>query len=316
MKFLKQYALLAVLGLMLVSVQANAATLSFSPENPTFHGTDEQVVELMIDDITGLLGATVTVAYDPAVVTPVSVVPGDFLNIAGCNFFYDWVDQGSELGTVQVDVAFFGCTASGSGSYLTMTFAGLGTGSSPLTVTDADFRNDANEAIEVELLSGNINYMASIDATLSFTPDAVLFEEDGTTEICLNMVDVDDFLGMSVTLGFDPAVIVPVSIASGDALDNAGCPFFLDWVNPDGFTDTMVLDMALLGCVASMNGPMVCITFQGVGFGESPLTWNEADVRDSNNDPILINTVNGVVMFNSAVTSKPVSFGELKSIYR
>ncbi len=120
---------------------------------------------------------------------------------------------------------------------------------------------------------------------------------------------------MSVEFQFDPAVITPIEVTPGQVLLDAGCPFFLDWVNVDSFLNTMLIDTAFLGCTQAVEGPMVCITFQGVEYGESSLTWLLSDVRDSNNEGILIRTSDGMVLFNSAVNNTPVTWGGLKSLY-
>ena len=65
-----------------------------------------------------------------------------------------------------------------------------------------------------------------------------------------------------------------------------------------------------------MDGPLICITFQGVEFGDSPLNWLEVDVRDSDNEIVLINTFDGMVMYSPAVAKLPTSLGGLKAIYR
>ncbi len=97
---------------------------------------------------------------------------------------------------------------------------------------------------------------------------------------------------------------------------DAGCNYFLDWLNSGDFVDSVEIDTALLGCSAAMDGPLICITFQGVEFGDSPLTWLEVDVRDSDNEIVLINTFDGMVMYSPAVANLPTSLGGLKAIYR
>ena len=107
-----------------------------------------------------------------------------------------------------------------------------------------------------------------------------------------------------------------MAVFAGEDLDDVGCSYFLDWINSENVVDTVEIDLALLGCSAEVDGSLICLSFQGVEFGESPLTWLDVIVRDSENNGILVNWHNGMVLYNSAVDVVPVNFGELKSIYR
>lgn len=311
-KYLWVFVMLVVAGVTV----AEAATVQITPSHATFVGTDHQQVEVVVDEVQDLLGVSLILEFDPAVVTPVAVYPADSMNQAGCPLFFQWVNQGSFVNTIELDMALLGCTANVEGQLFTIEFAGVGNGTTALTMQDLELRDGNNDPISVESIGGSLTYLLAIEANLSFQPEGVLFDEGGTCEICLTLENVDDFLGISVEFDFDPAVIVPISFSSAEALDNAGCPSYLSWVNQGTFTNTMELDVALLGCQAAMDGPVVCVTFQGVAFGETTLNWVEVLVRDSNNNPILVNLFPGEVLYNSSVDVEPVSFSGLKSFYR
>ncbi len=314
--FNRMVMMAAALGFLLLAGPATATTLEFAAPETWFMGADEWTVEVVVDQVDDLLGASLTISFDPAVITPVDVGLGGLITGAGCNPFFDWVNDDDFIDTIELDTALFGCTASGGGTLVTVTFAGVASGTSPLTLTTVDLRDSVNEPIAVETVPGSVTYLTQAEATLTFQPGSVLFDEDGTTEICLNLSGVADFLGASVSFGFDPEVIMPTGVTPGAGLLDAGCAFFLDWVNLDGITDTMVIDTALLGCHGPFDGPLVCVQLQGINYGESPLTWLQVQVRDSNNDPVPVNLVDGVVLYNAAVSTTPVNLDELKAIYR
>ena len=51
-------------------------------------------------------------------------------------------------------------------------------------------------------------------------------------EVSLNAGNVSDLRGLSVDLGFDPAVISPIAVLPGDVVNAAACDPFLQWLNP------------------------------------------------------------------------------------
>lgn len=307
--------IMAAVAILVTAGSAAATTLSFTPDNPMFSGPDLQTIQVVVDEVDDLLAASFVVGFDPAVVTPVAVTPGDLISDGGCAYFLDWLNNDDFIDTIEVDAAMLGCTTAGGGVLLNITFAGVGSGTSALNLIEVDFRDGVNGPIPTILEEGAVTYLTEISANLNFRPEFVLFEEDGTTEICLNLEGVEDFLSMTVEFSFDPAVISPLSISAGTALQNAGCLYYLDWLNFGNFLNTMELDLALLGCTATMDGPTICVIFQGIGFGESPLTWLNVELRDSNNQSIPINTFDGVVMYNSAVDNTPITLDGLKSLY-
>lgn len=314
---LKYNAMIPVaMAVLLLAGSATATTLSFTPDNPLFIGPELQTVQVSVDDVTDLLAASFVVGFDPAVVIPVAVSSGELIDDGPCPYFFQWMNPDGFTDTIEVDAAMLGCTTAGGGALLNITFAGVETGTSALTLIDVDFRDGQNNQMDVTLEVGAVSYLAEIAANISFQPESVVFDQEGTGEICLAVDGVEDFLGMTVEFTFDPAVITPVSIAAGSALQDAGCPFFLDWVNSGDFLNSMQLDMALLGCTVPIDGPLVCVTLQGVGLGESPLTWLNVEVRDGNNENVLINTFDGMVVYDPAVGNTPVTLDALKSIYK
>ncbi len=310
-----------VLGAVLLTVtllagSAFGTTTGFTPDDSIFAEDELQTVQVFVEDVQDLLGVSLVIEFDPAVITPVEVTLGDFMEEGSCGAFFQWVNSETFTNTIELDAAMLGCAVDGSGNLFNITFAGVGDGTSMLNVLEQDLRDSLNDPIEFIASNGTVRYVSEITGGISFQPETVLFEEDSTCEICLDLEGVSDFMGLSVQFQFNPEVIWPLDVYSGQALDDVGCSYFLDWLNADNIVDTVEIDLALLGCSAEMDGSVICLSFQGVEFGESPLDWLDVAVRDSENNTILVNWYDGMVSYNSVVDVIPVNLGELKSIYR
>lgn len=293
-----------------------AAVVKIQPGQATFLAPDHQTVEVVAVDVQDLLGASLVIRFDPSVVTPVAAAPGEGINGAPCSLFYQWVNQGDLVDTIELDMGLLGCTEDVNGALAVIEFAGVASGTTDLIIEGLELRDSANDPIPAEVINGSLTYLEEVQGTLSFQPEGVLFDEEGTCEICLHLEDVEDFLGMSVEFSFDPAVVEPLAVYGGEALNEAGCPNYLAWVNQGSVVNTMEIDVALLGCHGPMEGDVVCLTFQGVALGTSPLEFLEVQVRDGENNPVLVNLVAGEISFDPAIAVDAVEFGSLKSRFR
>jgi len=293
-----------------------AATVQVQPTHAIFVGTDQQTVDFVVADAPDLLGVSLTIQFDPAVVTPVSAYPGEVLNQATCPAFFSWVNDDDFVDTIVLDMALLGCTENAAGALFSIDFEGVASGTTDLAMIDLQLRDGSNDPIPVEGINGSLTYYEGVLANLRFQPENVLFEEDGTCEICLNLENVDDFLGMSVNFQFDPTILLPVSVEAGPALSAAGCPFYLDWLNQGSVDGTVGVDVALLGCHVPMDGDVICITFQGQSYGTTSLDWLNVQVRDGENNPVPVNLFGGEVLYDPVVWVEPVEMGDLKARYR
>lgn len=300
---------------LLISAPTLATTLSISPPDTAFADAEQVQVQVVVDEVSDLLAFTLEVTYDPAVVVPVAVQAGDFVADAPCFVFLDIGPFASTPGMVTVDAALLGCTLTGGGGLLAITFEGVSAGTSPVVIASSFLSDSQAEPIEVEVVDGTLTYQSGAVAHLAFDPAAASIDPSGTCEVCLTLSDVIDFVGLSVEFGFDPSVVVPVGMTPGSALIGAGCDFFLEWVNVDSFTSTMAIDAALLGCHVPMDGPIVCVTFEGVNGGESPLTWLEAEVRDGDNVSVPLETADGSIQFDEAVAVNSRTLSEVKGYF-
>ncbi len=114
-------------------------------------------------------------------------------------------------------------------------------------------------------------------------------------EVSLQIGGVADLRGFSVDLGFDTAVLSPIDVVAGDALTAAGCPHFLQWMNPDPGEDHIAVDVGLLGCSISGSGELLKLHFSGVANGQSSLTVISAILRDGQNHDVPFSIVDSVV---------------------
>ncbi len=305
-----------VITAVMLAGSALGTSVGLGPDNPTFVGGDLQTIEIFVEDVQDLLGATLVLEFDPTVVNPVGVSLGDFMSQGPCSAFFQWINSGDYTNTLELDAAMLGCSVAGSGVLFEIVFAGVGAGTSQLNFLTTELRDNLNFPIEIAAVDGAITYLPEVLAGLMFHPESVFFDEDLTTEICLKMENVSNFMGMSVEFQFDPEVIWPTSVLGGPGLADASCPYYLNWLNAGEVVNTVELDLALLGCSTDANGAMVCIVFEGVDFGESPLTWLSGTIRNNENENILINLFDGMVLYSPTVAVETVSFGSMKTMYR
>ena len=308
--------LLAIIGFLVLCASSVAAvTLNFAPEAATFVGEEQQTLEVLIDTADGLLGASLTVAYDPTVVDLLGVTPGDVVVGASCSHFIDWEEDEAQAGMVVVDLAMFGCVMEGAGSLVNLTFAGVGPGTSSVTIADGELRDEFNEPVAFTAGGATLTYGLQT-GVIEFTPTPAYIGEEGTAEVCLQLSDVVQFQGVSLEFGFDPDVAVPTTVMPGSLLTEAGCSFYLEWLNEGEALDTAAVDMALLGCQNTGDGELICLTFTGVAEGESPLTWVHLDIRDGENVSVPVEPVPGALYFDPAVPTRATSWTAVKALYR
>ena len=289
--------------------------LSFDPPAASFGGADQQTVAVVATQTPDLLGFSLVVAYDPAVLELVAVTAGDLVVGAACSHFLDWELVGGVPGQLRVDLAMFGCTTTGDGSLVQLVFAGVGAGTSPLTMVSGELRDATNQSVPFSAEDGVVTYLPQ-PGEAAFAPDPAAIGSDGTAEVCVELAGIGPIQGASLEFSFDPAVVVPTAVTPGSLLVNAPCSYFMNWLNEDGFSDMVAIDVALLGCLAAGEGPIVCITFEGVAEGTSPLAWLDLDVRDGNNAPVPVTAVDGTIYFDPTVAAEAVSWSAVKKLYR
>ena len=86
------------------------------------------------------------------------------MDAATCANLVEWLDPGSNDGTLEVDLALLGCSVGGPGSVLRITFEGLGVGSSSLDCAQAIFRDSLNGEIPVVCTPIDVTYGCPVSA--------------------------------------------------------------------------------------------------------------------------------------------------------
>ena len=129
------------------SPEGTAGVLYLEPANLTITPSKNFTVELKTASIVNLKGYSVTLSYDPALLSLQEVTEGAFFSSEGETFFYNDID-GKE-GKVLIDCAILGrdLSVSGEGTLANLSFTCLKAGSTSITFELTDTRDTYNKAI-------------------------------------------------------------------------------------------------------------------------------------------------------------------------
>ena len=127
------------------SVTPPAGVLYLEPANLTLTPSQDFTVELKATSITNLKGYSVTLSYDPTLISLQEVTEGPFLSEKGKTFFYTKEDQN----TILIDCAILGTdlSISGEGTLATLSFTSLKAGSTGIEFSLAKTRDTNNKEI-------------------------------------------------------------------------------------------------------------------------------------------------------------------------
>jgi len=122
-----------------------AGVLYLEPANLTLTPSEDFTVELKTTSITNLKGYSVTLSYDPTLISLQEVTEGPFLSEKGKTFFYTKEDQG----TILIDNALLGTdlAISGEGTLATLSFTCLKAGSTGIEFSLTKTRDALNKEI-------------------------------------------------------------------------------------------------------------------------------------------------------------------------
>ena len=124
-----------------------AGVLYLEPANLTLTPSQDFAVELKAASITNLKGYSVTLTYNPTLLSLKEVVEGPFFSTKGKTFFYKKVDD--KKGTILIDCALLGpkVSVSGGGTLATLSFTSLKAGSASLSFKLVKTRDAFNKEI-------------------------------------------------------------------------------------------------------------------------------------------------------------------------
>ena len=122
-----------------------AGVLYLEPTNLTLTPSQDFTVELKATSISNLKGYSVTLSYDPALLSLQEVTEGPFFSSKGKTFFYTKEEQN----TILIDNALLGKTLSisGEGTLATLSFTSLKTGSTGIEFSLTKTRDTLNKEI-------------------------------------------------------------------------------------------------------------------------------------------------------------------------
>jgi len=129
------------------SPAGTAGILYLEPANLSLSPSQDFTVELKTTSITDLKGYSVTLSYDPTLISLKEVTEGPFFSSKGKTFFYKKVDD--TKGTILIDCAVLGpeLSVSGEGTLATLSFTSLKSGSTSLTFKLTKTRDTNNKEI-------------------------------------------------------------------------------------------------------------------------------------------------------------------------
>ena len=129
------------------SPEGTTGVLYLDPDNLTITPSQDFTVELKAISITNLKGYSVTLSYDPTLMSLQEVTGGPFFSVKGKTFFYKKVDD--KKGTILIDCAILGpdLSVSGGGTLATLSFSSLKTGSTSLSFKLTKTRDAHNKEI-------------------------------------------------------------------------------------------------------------------------------------------------------------------------
>jgi hypothetical protein len=124
-----------------------AGVLYLEPANLTLTPSQAFTVELKVTSITDLKGYSVTLSYDPTLISLQEVTEGPFFSTKGKTFFYKKVDD--TQGTILIDCALLGksLSLSGEGTLAILSFTCLKAGSTGIEFSLAKTRDALNKEI-------------------------------------------------------------------------------------------------------------------------------------------------------------------------
>ena len=127
--------------------EGTAGVLYLEPADLTITPSQDFTVELKAASITDLKGYSVTLSYDPALLSLQEVTEGSFFSSKGKAFFYKKIED--TKGTVLIDCAILGpdLSVSGEGTLATLSFTSLKAGSTSLTFKFTKTRDTLNKEI-------------------------------------------------------------------------------------------------------------------------------------------------------------------------
>lgn len=122
--------------------------------------------------------------------------------------------------------------------------------------------------------------------------------------------------GVETAIVFDPYLVRLDSISPGSWFTGAPGDFFF-WDYTSTGTGRIHFTGSLLEAPNSIDGPLATCHFTGLSLGQTPLVFQDVDVRDAENMDLGFGHSTGdLIILDGAVNNRLRTFGALKAIYR
>lgn len=141
------------------------------------------------------------------------------------------------------------------------------------------------------IVFGNVNF--SQQAVVKVLPYETNIELFSTTEILVSVENINLFRAYSINLSYDPQKIRCLSITRLTFFSNWNTFFYQ---RADSNSSLMVIEEAILGLgYENGSGELFKIQFQALALGDVNINFLKADLRDTLNNPIPVQSENGVL---------------------
>ena len=310
-KYILLILLVIIISTASLSVLAAIPNLELTPSTQSVGIGNQATVNILVEEVTDLRGASITLNFDPAQLQYNSSADGGF--IPGAFLPAPTVDNIN--GSVTLDLASLSSCASGTGTIMTVTFDTVGAGNSTITFETTTLRdNDNNEIVHTKgsgcLISINVSH-------IELMPELQGVDQGSQATVSVEVEDVTDLRGASITLNFDASKLQYASSADGGFIPGA----FLPAPTVDNINGSVTIDLASLSSYASGTGTIMTVTFDTIEAGTSIVTFGTTTLRDKDNNEIVHTSGNGSIItidppsLNFSPASQSVFQGDQATIY-
>ncbi len=137
--------------------------------------------------------------------------------------------------------------------------------------------------------------------------------------VAVNVVVNDEVLGLTgfdLLIDYNEAVLNLYEVQEGPLPSSGGAESFFFWTDVAQPSNAILIQGAVLGDSVDGPGVLATIIFQGWVVGDSPVTFEEIDLRDLDNNPIPVAFADGMIHIMEVPTPVTLaSWGRIKALY-
>jgi hypothetical protein len=272
-------------------------------------------LEVMIDTADLVVsGLEIEITFDTAVVGLDNIDPGAWITTSGLDYFF-FDDTSPGTNAIHFDMAFLGQGYSGAGQLAVCHFMALEPGDTPLNFTILDARDGDNAPLVFGHSEGDLVHIRDshifVDPSLSIPGG-----EDFTVALAVETPG-QAILGMSIILTYNPAIVRLNHISPGQWITSSGLNFYFHDHTPVADPNQISFDMAFLDGPLAGTGEVAVCFFTAIQVGQSPLVFEETDIRDQYNSSLqFTHSVGDLIIIDEAIPVQETTLGRIKTLYR